>query len=49
MCGDYIDTNIKLIAFENGLQELNDIIIVDTNTLKEFSFPSLIKIFVHDS
>jgi hypothetical protein len=47
--GDYIDTNIKLIAFENGLQELNDIIIVDTNTLKEFSFPSLIKIYVHDS
>ena len=47
--GDYIDTNIKLIAFENGLQELNDVIIVDTNTLKEFSFSSLIKIFVHDS
>ena len=43
------DNNIKLIAFENGLQELNDIIIVDTNTLKEFPFPSLIKIFVHDS
>lgn len=47
--GDYVDTNIKLIAFENGIQELNDVIIVDTNTLKEFSFPSLIKIYVHDS